>query len=504
MKKIIFILVVSLSTFVLLSINSFEGFSQSNNVGIGTLTPNTSALLHLESTTKGFLVPRMTAVQRMGIAGSADGLLVYDTDSSCFFYYKTLTASWISLCNAGANGATGPTGPTGLAGSTGATGATGPTGLAGNTGATGATGPIGATGNNGATGATGPIGCATADYVIKSTGASATCSIIYDDGARIGVGTAAPNTASIIDVPSTTMGALFPRMTSAQRLAIAAPPAGLEVYDLTCNIKMIYNGTRWVEPGAPPIGSIIPWNGSMANTPALSCGWVLCDGSAINDPESPYNGQLAPDLNNTGRFLRGSTSSGTLQNEDVGIHNHTASASSDGLHNHTVDPVAATSSSDGLHTHDVDPAAVTSSTDGNHSHGGNTGGVSSYNTSMWFPFDDNLSSDAGISGDFSGNNPSTCGVGWDGRPTAGNFMGQMGDGCMGHTHSIGADGSHNHTADVANTTSTTNGLHNHTLDIPSTASSTDGLHTHTITVNNSTGAETRPINMSVIWILRIK
>jgi hypothetical protein len=35
-------------------------------------------------------------------------------------------------------------------------------------------------------------------------------------------------------------------MTTAQRLAIAAPAAGLMVYDTTLNQMAYYNGTAWV------------------------------------------------------------------------------------------------------------------------------------------------------------------------------------------------------------------------------------------------------------------
>lgn len=51
------------------------------SVGIGTTTPNTSAALDVNSTTKGFLIPRMTATQRIAIATPATGLLVYQTNS---------------------------------------------------------------------------------------------------------------------------------------------------------------------------------------------------------------------------------------------------------------------------------------------------------------------------------------------------------------------------------------------------------------------------------------
>src|ERR1700752_1726766 len=78
-----------------------------NNVGIGTTTPDPNAILDMTSTTQGVLVPRMTAVQRLAIPTVAanEGLLVYDLDSLCFFYYKA--GVWTSLCNAGGVGPAG-------------------------------------------------------------------------------------------------------------------------------------------------------------------------------------------------------------------------------------------------------------------------------------------------------------------------------------------------------------------------------------------------------------
>jgi hypothetical protein len=60
---------------------SIIAFSQ--GVGIGTTNPNTSSLLDLESTTKGFLPPRMTTAQRNAIATPATGLMVYNTTLAC-------------------------------------------------------------------------------------------------------------------------------------------------------------------------------------------------------------------------------------------------------------------------------------------------------------------------------------------------------------------------------------------------------------------------------------
>ena len=185
------------------------------NIGVGTPTPDPSAVLDLESPNQGFLVTRLSAQQRLLIVAPANGLLVYDTDSSCFFYWRSVTTSWINLCgggggfigsrgptgatgaqgiqgntgptgspgangSAGGNGATGPTGPIGPAGigatgATGATGANGINGATGPTGANGATGPTGADGTNGVTGPTGntgPTGAAGANGVTGATGST--------------------------------------------------------------------------------------------------------------------------------------------------------------------------------------------------------------------------------------------------------------------------------------------------------------------------------------------
>jgi len=130
-----------------------------NNVGIGTTTPDASSILEMQSTNKGVLVPRLTTAQRLAIATPANGLLVYDTNFDCFYYYITATTTWVSLCSSG-SGTTGPTGPTGPAGTAGINGATGTNGATGATGDTGATGPtgVGTAGATGATGPTGPVG----------------------------------------------------------------------------------------------------------------------------------------------------------------------------------------------------------------------------------------------------------------------------------------------------------------------------------------------------------
>jgi hypothetical protein len=70
--------------------------AQTNNVGIGTNTPNNSSILDLTSTTRGFLAPRMTGAERIAIATPAQGLLVYQTDAPSGFYFYN-GAVWVQF-----------------------------------------------------------------------------------------------------------------------------------------------------------------------------------------------------------------------------------------------------------------------------------------------------------------------------------------------------------------------------------------------------------------------
>lgn len=153
MKKILCAALVAISSMAI----------SQNNVGIGITNPDPSSILELSSSQKGLLVPRMTATQRLSVISPANGLMVYDTDSACFFFYNTANTAWRSLCevSGGIAGATGATGAQGIAGATGVQGVTGSTGATGVTGAQGLQGVTGATGATGIQGITGPTGSGT-------------------------------------------------------------------------------------------------------------------------------------------------------------------------------------------------------------------------------------------------------------------------------------------------------------------------------------------------------
>jgi hypothetical protein len=139
------------------------------NVGIGTATPDPSAILDLSTTNKGLLIPRLTTLQRTAIVSPAAGLLVYDTNFNQFWYFNGTV--WVQAIGPmgpmgpqGNPGIAGPTGPQGLIGLQGIPGVTGPSGtdgaqgLQGLPGATGPSGTDGAQGLQGLPGVTGPSG----------------------------------------------------------------------------------------------------------------------------------------------------------------------------------------------------------------------------------------------------------------------------------------------------------------------------------------------------------
>ena len=64
------------------------GAAKTQSVGIGTTSPNSSALLELKSYTKGLLLPTMTAAGRNAISNPAKGLMVYDTTYNTHYYYN--------------------------------------------------------------------------------------------------------------------------------------------------------------------------------------------------------------------------------------------------------------------------------------------------------------------------------------------------------------------------------------------------------------------------------
>jgi hypothetical protein len=91
-------------------------------------------------------------------------------------------------------------------------------------------------------------GSGTANYLPKySESTTLGNSAIYDNGTSVAIGTSSPSASALFQMNSTTQGLLIPRMTAAQRDAIAAPATGLLVYVTDVGEAGIYNydGTIW-------------------------------------------------------------------------------------------------------------------------------------------------------------------------------------------------------------------------------------------------------------------
>jgi uncharacterized protein (TIGR02145 family) len=78
------------------------------------------------------------------------------------------------------------------------------------------------------------------------------------------------NNGAEVEIESTTQGFLPPRMTTAQRDAIASPAAGLTMYNTTASCFQSWNGTLWVDDGC----------GSTFSGPEYTAGSVFCASGA--------------------------------------------------------------------------------------------------------------------------------------------------------------------------------------------------------------------------------
>ncbi|MEO5592290.1 MAG: tail fiber domain-containing protein [Chitinophagaceae bacterium] len=70
-------------------------FSQNIGINATGATPHASAMLDISDTSKGILIPRMTATQRTAIPSPAKGLMVFDNSNNNFWYYNG--SAWLQL-----------------------------------------------------------------------------------------------------------------------------------------------------------------------------------------------------------------------------------------------------------------------------------------------------------------------------------------------------------------------------------------------------------------------
>jgi uncharacterized protein (TIGR02145 family) len=80
-------------------VNGTNLYNNGTNIGIGTVAPNATAIADLTSTTQGFLMPRMTTIQRNGIVSPANGLMIFNLTTGCPNY--SFNNQWYEWCGTG-------------------------------------------------------------------------------------------------------------------------------------------------------------------------------------------------------------------------------------------------------------------------------------------------------------------------------------------------------------------------------------------------------------------
>lgn len=87
--------------------SAYEGnvYHTGGSLGIGTASPDSSALLDIVSNSKGVLIPRMTTAEILALPNPANGLLVFNADIARFVFFDARLGQWQNLfasqtCNA--------------------------------------------------------------------------------------------------------------------------------------------------------------------------------------------------------------------------------------------------------------------------------------------------------------------------------------------------------------------------------------------------------------------
>jgi trimeric autotransporter adhesin len=299
MKQQLKLFLVAISALLLTSVNAF---AQNNSVGIGTLNPENSAILELQSSNQGFLVPRLDSAQITNLNNPADGLLLYNNQDKCFWYQKfnswkricdtdSLVANYISADTAFLNNiiANYLQADTIIANYIQTNYLIADTAIINNLIANLIqTDTIIANyvqtnlfygdsvfanylmadslfingtsifniiqdsitnmawllnGNLNTNPTTNFLGTRDNQHLQIRTNNQNRLRVTNDG--RVAIGTITPNNSAILQLDATNRGFLMPRVTSAQRLAIAAPAIGLEVFDTDRKAPCLWTGTAW-------------------------------------------------------------------------------------------------------------------------------------------------------------------------------------------------------------------------------------------------------------------
>ena len=168
---------------------------------------------------------------------------------------------------------------------------------------------------------------------------------VYSQNVAINADGSSPDASAMLDVKSTSKGLLPPRMTAAQRIAIAAPATGLTVYQTDENKGIyFYDGSVWQMQNSVNYGDIKQGIQSTDHN-----GWVKLNGRLKSSLTASQQVQATalgiganlPDATSAFMTQNGSTLGSVSGSNTVTIAqtnlpniNFTGTTSTDGLHTH--------------------------------------------------------------------------------------------------------------------------------------------------------------------------
>jgi hypothetical protein len=227
---------------LLLIIGSFVGVvsaqTQTTLLKLGTnpYTINTSAALEVESTTKGFLLPRMTTDDRIAIGSPTNGLTIYNITLKCLEWYNGTT--WRNGCTI--QGATIATINCATATTTGT--------LVSQLASSSATSIIPYTGGD---------GNKYTDQVVTSTGVTGLTATLVAGNFAVGTGSLA---YSITGTPASAGTALFAISIGGQSCSLSVTVQASTITSITCS-SATTTGTLTGGLVASGVSSSIPYAG---------------------------------------------------------------------------------------------------------------------------------------------------------------------------------------------------------------------------------------------------
>ncbi|NCC88542.1 MAG: hypothetical protein EOM05_11905, partial [Clostridia bacterium] len=178
---------------LLLATNCFSQGAAINTTGTAA---DASAILDVSSTSAGMLIPRMTKSDRNAIGSPAEGLLIYQTDDTVGFWYRSSGVWKLMGSGAGSSIANGT--------------------AAGNT-----------------------LYWDGSQWIESSN--------IYNASGSVGINTNNPDSSAYLDVSGSTKGFLIPRLTTSERNAINNPAVGLQIFNKTTKCFEFFINNNWEE-----------------------------------------------------------------------------------------------------------------------------------------------------------------------------------------------------------------------------------------------------------------